>query len=144
MLRENLAVLRNINGLSQEEISEKIGISRQAYAKWESGRTVPDIEKCKKLADFYGITVDSLIKNEEAEGLGTIPPAPAGKNIWGTVTLNERGQIALPKAVRDKFHLSSGDRLVVLSDEEGIAMIKAETFEEKMRKMMLLASKEAK
>ena len=52
MLQDNLIVLRNMYGMSQEEIAEKIGISRQAYAKWESGATVPDIEKCKRLADF--------------------------------------------------------------------------------------------
>ena len=44
MLKENLVILRNIHGYSQEEIAEKINISRQAYAKWESGATVPDIE----------------------------------------------------------------------------------------------------
>ena len=42
MLKENLVILRNILGYSQEEIAEKINISRQAYAKWESGATVPD------------------------------------------------------------------------------------------------------
>ena len=40
MLKENLLMLRNINGYSQEEIAEKINISRQAYAKWESGATL--------------------------------------------------------------------------------------------------------
>ena len=49
MLKENLIILRNIHGFSQEEIAEKIGISRQAYAKWETGATVPDIEKCMRL-----------------------------------------------------------------------------------------------
>lgn len=53
MLQDNLIMLRNMFGMSQEEIAVKIGISRQAYAKWESGATVPDIEKCKRLADFY-------------------------------------------------------------------------------------------
>lgn len=37
MLKENLVMLRNIQGYSQEEVAEKVGISRQAYAKWESG-----------------------------------------------------------------------------------------------------------
>ena len=59
MLRDNLIMLRNINGYSQEQIAEKVGISRQAYAKWESGATVPDIEKCQKLAEVYGITGNS-------------------------------------------------------------------------------------
>ena len=64
MFKENLIMLRNIHGFSQEEIAEKIDISRQAYAKWESGATVPDIEKCKRLADIYGVTIDSLIKTD--------------------------------------------------------------------------------
>lgn len=140
MLKDNLVMLRNIHGFSQEEISERIGISRQAYAKWESGATVPDIEKCARLAKIYGVTVDSLLKTEAADGIGPIPPAPAGKNIWGTVTVNERGQIVIPKAVRDKFGLETGTRLVVLSDENGIALISAERFEAGMKAMMEHAS----
>ena len=41
MLKENLVMLRRMHGFSQEEIAERIGISRQAYAKWESGATIP-------------------------------------------------------------------------------------------------------
>ena len=66
MLRENLIMLRSIHGYSQEEVAEKIGISRQAYAKWESGKTVPDIEKCSLLAEVYGVTIDSLVKKIES------------------------------------------------------------------------------
>lgn len=136
MLKENLALLRRMQGLSQEELSEKIGISRQAYAKWESGATVPDIEKCKRLADFYGVTIDSLLKQETEERLGMIPPAPKGKNIWGSVSINERGQLVIPKAAREKFGLTGGQRLIVLSDEEGIALVPAELFEAKLKAAM--------
>ena len=127
-------------GMSQEEIAGKIGISRQAYAKWESGATVPDIEKCKRLADFYDITIDSLLKTTTEDKIGMIPPAPKGKNIWGSVTINERGQIVIPKAAREKFGLSGGQRLIVLSDHDGIAIIPAETFEAKMKAVMEYAS----
>ena len=81
MFKENLIMLRNIHGFSQEEIAEKIDISRQAYAKWESGATVPDIEKCKRLADIYGVTIDSLIKTETIDGKESILPAPKGALI---------------------------------------------------------------
>ena len=57
MLKENLAMLRKLNGYSQEQIAEKIGISRQAYAKWESGATVPDIDRAALLAQAYGISL---------------------------------------------------------------------------------------
>lgn len=140
MLKENLVMLRNMHGFSQEEIAEKINISRQAYAKWESGATVPDIEKCSLLAQLYGITVDSLIATATAEGIGPIPPAPKGKNIWGSVTVNERGQVVIPKGAREKFHLTGGTRLIVLGDDEGVALIPAAVFEEKMRKALEFAS----
>ena len=97
MLKENLRILRNLNGYSQEQIAEKIEISRQAYAKWENGQTTPDLEKAARLAEVYGVTVDSLLKTETVEGVGTVPPAPAGKNIWGSVTLGDRDRSSSPR-----------------------------------------------
>lgn len=140
MLKDNLLMLRNMHGFSQEEIAEKIGISRQAYAKWEKGTTIPDIEKCSLLAKVYGTTIDSLIRTETVEGVGVIPPAPVGKNIWGSVTINDRGQIVIPKGARDRFDLSGGQRLIVCSDERGIALIPAKTFEEMIDKAMEMMS----
>ena len=80
------------------------------------------------------------MKTETTEGVGVIPPAPEGKNIWGSVTLGERGQIVIPKSARDYLGLKSGDRLIVASDEHGIALIIAEYFEEKMRQLMEMIS----
>jgi AbrB family looped-hinge helix DNA binding protein len=136
MLKENLIMLRTIHGFSQEEIAEKINISRQAYAKWESGATIPDIQKCALLAGVYGVTVDSLLKEEKVEGLGAIPPAPPGKSIWGTVTVNDRGQIVIPKDAREQYGITGGTRLIVCGDEVGIALIPVETFEAGMKKAM--------
>ena len=136
MLKENLVMLRNMRGFSQEEIAGRINISRQAYAKWESGATVPDIEKCSLLAEVYGVTVDSLIKDQKLDGVGSIPPAPAGKSIWGTVTVNDRGQIVIPKGARDKFSITGGTRLIVCADEVGIALIPMDAFEAGMKKVM--------
>lgn len=144
MLKDNLVMLRNVNGYSQEEIAEKINISRQAYAKWESGATIPDIEKCIRISEIYGVSLDSLVKTETLKGLGNIPPAPPGKNIWGSVTINERGQLVIPKAVREKFGLTGGQRLMILTDiNEGIALVPAEIFEDKIKKAMEFASKKA-
>ena len=140
MLKDNLAMLRNMHGFSQEELAEKINISRQAYAKWERGDTIPDVEKCSRLAEIFGVSIDSLVKTERAEGLGVLPPAPKGKNIWGSVTINERGQIVIPKAAREQFTLTGGQRLIVLSDEEGIALIPAEKFEARMKAVLEYAS----
>lgn len=139
MLKENLVILRNLKGYSQEQIAEQIGISRQEYAKWESGATIPDINKAARLAEVYGVTIDSLLKTETAEGLGAIPPAPEGKNIWGTVTLGERGQVVIPKAAREHLKMQGGDRLIVLSDDMGIALVRAELFEGMLKEIMAKA-----
>lgn len=136
MLKDNLVILRNTHGYSQEQIAEKIQISRQAYAKWESGATVPDIEKCALLAAVYKVSIDSLIREQKVEHVGMIPPAPEGKNIWGSATINDRGQVVIPKAARDKFGLTGGERLIVMSDETGIALVPADTFEKIMNSIM--------
>ena len=144
MLAENLILLRNMKGMSQEQIAEVIGISRQSYAKWEQGETVPDIEKCDRLAKFYDITIDALLHQENTVGNTRLAPAPPGKHLWGTVTIGSKGQIVIPKAARDIFNLNSGDRLIVLGDEaEGIALVKAEEFEEKMRETLRLSQQAA-
>lgn len=137
MFSDNLLYLRNIKGLSQEQVAEAVGISRQSYSKWEQGDTFPDIDKCDKLAKFYGVTIDSLIHSDEKIGKTKIAPAPIGKHLWGTVTIGSKGQIVIPKNARDTFNMKEGDRLVVLGDElQGIALIKAEIFEKQMQEML--------
>ena len=142
MLKDNLLMLRGIHGYSQEEIAGKIGISRQAYAKWESGATVPDVEKCSRLAQVYGTTVDELLKTEELDDGSVLPPAPKGKNIWGSVAVGDRGQIVIPKGLRDQFGLTGGQRLIVLSDETGIALVPDKAFMANMQRAMADISRE--
>lgn len=133
MLKDNIAMLRNVNGYSQEEVAEKIGISRQAYAKWEKGETIPDVERCQKLAELYGVTIDALINFSEKVGTTALLPGPKGKHIFGTTKINDRGQIVIPKKARDLFDIKPDDALIILGDEaEGIAIIKADQFEKRL------------
>lgn len=64
---EYLKKLRTENKLSQEQLSEKLGISRQSISKWEQGVSTPDIDNFVKLSDLYNVPVDSLLKGEEIE-----------------------------------------------------------------------------
>ena len=94
------------------------------------------------MAEFYGVSIDSLVHQDEEIGKTRVAPAPMGKHLWGTVAMGAKGQIVIPKAARDTFRLREGDRLVVLGDEEqGIALIKAETFEERMQKALRAGQK---
>ena len=136
-------MLRTIHGFSQEEIAGRINISRKAYSKWENGTTIQDVQKCGLLAEIYGVTVDSLLKDAAVEGIGIIPPAPAGKSIWGTVTVNDRGQIVIPKDARNQYGITVGTRLIVVGDEVGIALIPAEAFVAEMKKVMEYACVDA-
>ena len=63
-LGEKLQLLRNNNRLSQEELGEKLGVSRQAISKWDSGQSTPDLKKLIVISQLYNITIDSLVKDE--------------------------------------------------------------------------------
>ena len=60
-LANKIERLRKIRGWSQEELANKIGVSRQAVFKWESGANMPDIEKIKKLVDLFKVSYDFLL-----------------------------------------------------------------------------------
>jgi len=124
MINQNLKKLRKLHKLSQEDVAEKIQVSRQAVAKWESGETMPDIQKCDALAKLYNVTLDDLLHYEEEHNL-MIPPK--GKHLFGTVTVGERGQIVIPKKARTLFNIKPGDDLIILGDEkQGLGIMKAE------------------
>lgn len=71
-LAEKILHLRTQQGLSQLELAEQLGVSRQSVSKWETGQSVPDLDKLIKLSDRFGITVDELVREEERPQ----PPRP--------------------------------------------------------------------
>lgn len=124
MIRENLQYLRKKFHFSQEEVAERIGVSRQAVAKWEAGETVPDLPNTIALAELYDVTLDELVhyQPEEFEGM---PIPPKGKHIFGVVTVGDKGQIVIPVKARKIFQIHPGDGLIVLGDEnQGLGLIK--------------------
>ncbi len=128
MFNDNLIQLRKLNNMTQEDVAEKVGVSRQAIAKWEAGETMPDIEKSMKLAEVFDVTLDDLVNYEPGEHYGLGLP-PKGKHIFGMVTVGDKGQIVSPAKARKMFDISAGSQLVVLGDESGgIALVKAEAF----------------
>lgn len=64
ILADKIIRLRKKNGWSQEELAEKMNVSRQAVSKWESAQTVPDLEKILQLSGLFGVTTDYLLKDE--------------------------------------------------------------------------------
>ena len=138
MFRDNLVKMRKLRRLTQEDIAERLDVTRQTVAKWEAGETVPDIDRCRMLADLFGVSLDDLAKYEPEESLGLGLP-PKGKHLFGVVTVGDKGQIVIPAKARKLFGIAAGDRLVVLGDDEqGLAILKEErilAFSEMVRNM---------
>lgn len=126
MIDANIKYLRKRAGLSQEELAEKIDVSRQSVAKWENGESLPDIIKCRDLAMLFGTTIDNLINYSFEDDEMTDNETSEGKYVFGLVKVGERGQIVIPKKAREIFNIKTGNRLIVLGDTKqgGIALAK--------------------
>ena len=128
MFKDNLIQLRKLHQMTQEDLAEVAGVSRQAIAKWEAGESTPDIEKCRLLAEAFDVSLDDLVNHEPEDNLG-LGVAPKGKHLFGLVTVGDKGQIVIPAQARKLFEISAGDKLVVLGDEgQGMALMKADHF----------------
>ncbi|MGN1001621.1 MAG: helix-turn-helix domain-containing protein [Oscillospiraceae bacterium] len=79
-LSEKIIDLRKRSGWSQEELGDRLGISRQSVSKWESGASVPDIDKILKLSQLFGVSTDYLLKDEPEKA-----PVPVSEQaVWET------------------------------------------------------------
>ncbi len=126
MFSTNLFQLRKALRLTQEDLAEKVGVTRQAVAKWESGDSLPDLETGMRLARALGVTLDDLTSYEPKESMG-LPLPPKGKHFFGIVTMGEKGQIVIPAKARKIMGIDPGDQLVILGDEgQGLAIMKTE------------------
>ena len=64
ILAEKIMEMRKKNGWSQEELAYQLGVSRQSVSKWESGASIPDLERILKLSEIFGVSTDYLLKEE--------------------------------------------------------------------------------
>lgn len=67
ILADKITEERKKNGWSQEELAEKLGVSRQAVSKWESAGAVPDLQRIIGMAELFGVSTDYLLKDEMNE-----------------------------------------------------------------------------
>ena len=79
-LYEKLYELRRASGMSQEELAEKLGVSRQAVSKWESGATQPELGKLIELSKLYSVSVDELLSLEHAKPEQDAAESPVQSN----------------------------------------------------------------
>jgi AbrB family looped-hinge helix DNA binding protein len=128
MIGMNIRVLRKKQKWSQEQLAEKLNVSRQTVAKWENGEALPDIYKCQILAELFQVSLDQLSRDMSEEEVNQL--GPKGKQFFGVVKVGERGQIVIPKQARDMYQIYPGDKLIVLGEDatKGMAILKSEGF----------------
>lgn len=84
-IADRIQNLRKSRGISQEELADKIGVSRQAVSKWESEQSTPDIEKVILLSNYFGTTTDYLLKG--------IEPVDESEKQWSALLFAVAGTI---------------------------------------------------
>ena len=127
MIGSNIQSRRKMVGLTQEQLAERLGVSRQTVTKWETGDSTPDLANAGALAEALDVSLDALVGHDPHGTM--LPMPPRGKHLFGTVTVGERWQIVIPKQARELFGIEAGDALLVLGDEEqGLAILKADEF----------------
>ncbi|MEE3402658.1 MAG: helix-turn-helix domain-containing protein [Acutalibacteraceae bacterium] len=121
-MNERLKGLRINAKMTQEDLAEKMNVSRQSIAKWESGESVPDVIKCSELAKIFNLNVEDIaaIFLDENE---RFPMKPKDKYIFGKCIITDH-KITIPDEAMRVFGLKEGDELVLLGDvKQGIALL---------------------
>ena len=96
---DNLKMIRKEKGLTQEQLAEILGVSRQAVSKWESNNGYPETDKLIVIAKKFGVSLDYLIDNEPRKQEDEVVIAPVGEKKI-TITMFDRSQTVNCLAVR--------------------------------------------
>lgn len=119
ILADKIIRLRKKNGWSQEELAEKMNVSRQAVSKWESAQAIPDLERILQLSSIFGVTTDYLLKDElEDEEFTADAPDSAVKRITlseATAYLDQRKRASVMIAVATMLCILSPIALILLA-----------------------------
>lgn len=89
ILAEKIMKLRKKEGWSQEELAAQLNVSRQSVSKWESGASIPDLDKVVKLSEIFGVSIDYLLKDEMEEIVTTDSGTPETLDDTALVTVEE-------------------------------------------------------
>lgn len=89
ILADKIIQLRKKSGWSQEELAAQMGVSRQSVSKWESGQSIPDLDKILKLSALFNVSTDFLLKDELSDAPVAVDQAPEADAVVRTVSMEE-------------------------------------------------------
>ena len=126
-MNERLRNMRVAAKMTQEQLAEKMNVSRQSVAKWENGESIPDVIKCTELSRIFGMEIEDIaaafVNDVEYKH-------PKNKYIFG-ISKIVNSKITLPEEALRIFNLYDGDELVVLGDStQGIALVNRKYYED--------------
>lgn len=111
---------RVLRMISQEELGEKLGVTRQTIASWEEEKTLPDVLTAINIAKILNVKLNDLV--EETEKNFTY--GPPTYRFWGSVTVEKGGKIQLPKKLLEEMGVWAGEQLLIISDiERGVELL---------------------
>ena len=113
ILADKIIDLRKKNGWSQEELAEKLGVSRQAVSKWEGAQSVPDMARVLQMSELFGVSTDYLLK-DNLEKTEPAEDAPAESLPIRTVGMEEANAFLAAREVNAR-HIALGVMLCILS-----------------------------
>lgn len=120
---KQLIHLRNVKGISQEELASLMNVTRQAVSKWETDQTLPDSEKIIRLSEIFGVTTDYLLKGKETDPMDIYSQhnSKAGTDMSAEVTeiLDQVHQMSTTK----RYLIGAGVFLLVIAVIAGIAFL---------------------
>lgn len=116
---EKLVKLRKSKGWSQEDLAEKLNVSRQAISRWENGTALPDAENLRQLSLLFGVTADYLL-NDNYESDDDLPPV---KNVEATLdnTVKKNQKLLLIAAIA--FIVAAVAFLIMAIDQLNIMLV---------------------
>lgn len=107
-ISEKILRLRKEKGLSQEAFAEKLGVSRQSVSKWESGGTLPDIDKIIAMSELFGVSTDYLLKDETLESI----PEPEEETVFSET--EPQTEIIQPAPEEPKKKRKIGKKIIAI------------------------------
>ena len=116
ILADKIIENRKKNGWSQEDLAEKLGVSRQSVSKWESAQAIPDLKKILQLSEVFGVSTDYLIR-DEIEEVPALEQAPVDNGLEETVrSVSMEEAVSFLKYNETASHrISTGVMLCILS-----------------------------